>query len=272
MFYLRLNQFIYVVGGCDGKKELNTAARYDTKNEKWHAIASMKEERNLLSVTVLNGLLYAIGGIKRTKYLDTIEFYDPSRDQWQELSVCNRLTTGRFGHMSAVICQPSYDEYQNQPVCLDSKRDSNVYTDTRNRKRRHSPSDDDKDSMNESGDLKPILLYPTFSDNDDVSDNDIGKHEPVLKKSKSLPDARDLENMRALSKHTNSKTSSSSGSDVNIDDQPSAVLNQPLYANSNKDCMNDQINRGKRSNDDDENKPGASNSGGPPARKGNQIK
>lgn len=56
-----LNQYIYVVGGYDGMKQLNTVERYDTEHDVWEYVASMKIARSALSVTVLDCKIYAMG-------------------------------------------------------------------------------------------------------------------------------------------------------------------------------------------------------------------
>lgn len=56
-----LNQYIYVVGGYDGTKQLSTVERYDTERDVWEFVASMKIARSALSVTVLDCKIYAMG-------------------------------------------------------------------------------------------------------------------------------------------------------------------------------------------------------------------
>lgn len=56
-----INQYIYVIGGYDGTRQLNTVERYDTENNTWEFMASMKIARSALSVTVLDCKIYAMG-------------------------------------------------------------------------------------------------------------------------------------------------------------------------------------------------------------------
>jgi kelch-like protein 19 len=56
-----LNQYIYVVGGYDGHRQLNTVERYDTEKDCWDSVASIRTVRSALSLTVLDGKLYAMG-------------------------------------------------------------------------------------------------------------------------------------------------------------------------------------------------------------------
>lgn len=56
-----LGQYIYVIGGYDGKSQLNSVERYDTERDIWENVSSVSIARSALSVTVLDGKLYAMG-------------------------------------------------------------------------------------------------------------------------------------------------------------------------------------------------------------------
>lgn len=76
-----LNQYIYVVGGYDGYRQLSSVERYllgtlyynilfilhskifryDTEHKIWQFVSSIKIARSALSLTVLDGKLYAMG-------------------------------------------------------------------------------------------------------------------------------------------------------------------------------------------------------------------
>lgn len=99
-----LNQYIYVVGGFDGTRQLSSVERYDTENQIWDTVQSIKIARSALSLTVLDGKLYAMGGFDGQTFLSIVEVYDPDLDKWEEGTP---LTSGRSGHASAVIYQPS---------------------------------------------------------------------------------------------------------------------------------------------------------------------
>lgn len=58
-----LNQYIYVVGGYDGQRQLNTVERYDTERDSWNFVSSIRVARSALSLTVLDGKLYAMGKV-----------------------------------------------------------------------------------------------------------------------------------------------------------------------------------------------------------------
>lgn len=99
-----LNQYIYVVGGFDGTRQLASVERYDTELQVWDTVASIKIARSALSVTTLDNKLYAMGGYDGQNFLNIVEVYNPVTNIWEEGVP---LTSGRSGHASAVIYQPS---------------------------------------------------------------------------------------------------------------------------------------------------------------------
>lgn len=99
-----LNQYIYVVGGFDGTRQLASVERYDTEHGVWDAVAPISIARSALSVTSLDGRLYAMGGFDGSNFLSIVEVYDPELNIWEKGA---ELTTGRSGHASAVIYKPS---------------------------------------------------------------------------------------------------------------------------------------------------------------------
>lgn len=99
-----LNQYIYVVGGFDGVRQLSSVERFDTEQLIWSRVASIKIARSALSLTVLDGKLYAMGGFDGHHFLSIVEVYDPDQNIWEDGTP---LTSGRSGHASAVIFEPS---------------------------------------------------------------------------------------------------------------------------------------------------------------------
>lgn len=99
-----LNQYIYVVGGFDGTRQLSSVERYDTENNVWTIVAPIKVARSALSLTVLDEKLYAMGGFDGHNFVSIVEVYDSKLNKWEDGTP---LTSGRSGHASAVIYQPS---------------------------------------------------------------------------------------------------------------------------------------------------------------------
>jgi hypothetical protein len=53
-------QFIYVVGGFDGRGQLSSVERFDTDNRVWETVKPMKISRSALTVNVIDGKLYSM--------------------------------------------------------------------------------------------------------------------------------------------------------------------------------------------------------------------
>lgn len=56
-----LNHWIYVVGGYDGTRQLDSVERFDTEKGVWETVSPIKVPRSALSLTVLDAKLYAMG-------------------------------------------------------------------------------------------------------------------------------------------------------------------------------------------------------------------
>lgn len=83
---------------------MDSVERYDTENQTWDTVAPIKIARSALSLTVLDGKLWAMGGFDGHSFLNIVELYDPALNKWEESTP---LSSGRSGHASAVIYQPS---------------------------------------------------------------------------------------------------------------------------------------------------------------------
>ncbi|GLG96222.1 Kelch-like protein 5 [Gryllus bimaculatus] len=77
-----MDEKLYVVGGRDGLKTLNTVECYDLKARTWSNLHPMSTHRHGLGVGVLEGPLYAVGGHDGWSYLNTVERWDPQARQW----------------------------------------------------------------------------------------------------------------------------------------------------------------------------------------------
>ena len=64
---------LFVVGGRDGLKTLNTVESYDPVTRMWSSTSPMITHRHGLGVSVLGGPLYAVGGHDGWSYLNTVE-------------------------------------------------------------------------------------------------------------------------------------------------------------------------------------------------------
>ncbi|KAJ8271701.1 hypothetical protein COCON_G00105600 [Conger conger] len=77
-----LEDRLYVVGGRDGLKTLNTVECYNPRSRSWSVMPSMSTHRHGLGVAVLEGPMYAVGGHDGWSYLSTVERWDPQARQW----------------------------------------------------------------------------------------------------------------------------------------------------------------------------------------------
>lgn len=119
------------MGGFDGSRQLASVERFDTENQVWDTVSSIRIARSALSLTVLEGKLYAMGGFDGQSFLSIVEVFDPAQNEWQEGTP---LTSGRSGHASAVIYQPScVPSYMD---CIDATLNSD--------ERSPPPADDDE--------------------------------------------------------------------------------------------------------------------------------
>lgn len=99
-----IGQFIYVVGGYEGARQLCSVERYDTEKGDWEFMAPLRVARSALSLTALDGKLWAMGGYDGSNFSTVVEVYDPLQNVWTDGVP---LTSGRSGHAAAVIYQPS---------------------------------------------------------------------------------------------------------------------------------------------------------------------
>ena len=89
-----LGGFVYVVGGYDGIRQLNSIERYDPEKNSWKLVCPMMYRRSALGVAMMDGHLYAIGGYDGDGFLSSVEVYDPDRNSW---TLGASLSVGRSG-------------------------------------------------------------------------------------------------------------------------------------------------------------------------------
>ncbi|XP_047672921.1 kelch-like protein 10 isoform X2 [Tachysurus fulvidraco] len=77
-----LDGLLYVIGGSNIVKYLNTMCKFDPLDGTWNEAAPMHSRRGYVSVTMLDGFIYAMGGFDGTMSLNTAERYQPSTNQW----------------------------------------------------------------------------------------------------------------------------------------------------------------------------------------------
>lgn len=58
-----LDDYVYVCGGDDGTKHLNSVERYNPNTMKWSNVTAMNKRRSQVELVTLEGYIYAIGGV-----------------------------------------------------------------------------------------------------------------------------------------------------------------------------------------------------------------
>ncbi|XP_068195367.1 kelch-like protein 10 [Antennarius striatus] len=86
-----LDEFIYCIGGFDGKESSNSMRKFDVKRCVWLEAAPMHHRRCYVSVASLNGYIYAFGGRDGTRRLRTAERYRPETNQWSLIEPMNDI-------------------------------------------------------------------------------------------------------------------------------------------------------------------------------------
>lgn len=71
---------IFIFGGWNGSKEMDTVLKYEPSSDKWQSLTSLPTARSNPSVVVVDDLIYVIGGDSNGTRLKIDEVYAPSQD------------------------------------------------------------------------------------------------------------------------------------------------------------------------------------------------
>ncbi|XP_013402638.1 actin-binding protein IPP-like [Lingula anatina] len=75
--------------------EMKTVERYNPATNEWTKLASMKEKRAYIGVTVLDEYIYAVGGWNEHHgALKTVERYYPRKNEWTSLPTMSEPRAG----------------------------------------------------------------------------------------------------------------------------------------------------------------------------------
>jgi len=85
---------MYVVGGYDGERAVETVEEFDPTTNTWRYVANLSQRRCSCGCAVIDGLLYAVGGVCGPLALNEVERYDPVTDQW---TLVPAMQDGRSG-------------------------------------------------------------------------------------------------------------------------------------------------------------------------------
>ncbi len=110
-----VNGVLYVVGGVDNQKTLDSLQAYDPATDAWSEKSPMPTTaREHLTSAVVDGKLYVMGGRTNgvSANVDTNEVYDPKTDKW---TLLEPMPSKRGGLASAVVNGSIYVVGGEQP-------------------------------------------------------------------------------------------------------------------------------------------------------------
>lgn len=97
--------FLYLIGGWNGRDYLNTAYVYDPGAEAWQELPPMKQARANLVGGAVKGNLYVVGGTDGNNVVNTCEFFDPIEQAWND---CPPMLEARSGGGAVSIANKLY--------------------------------------------------------------------------------------------------------------------------------------------------------------------
>jgi len=88
---IELGGKLYIAGGYDGERYLDSLYCLDMSTMVWEEKSSMMSKRCYIATVTFDGKIYALGGHDGgTSRLKTVETYDPSTNMWTEMPSMNR--------------------------------------------------------------------------------------------------------------------------------------------------------------------------------------
>ncbi len=85
---------MYVVGGYNGERAVETVEEFDPASNQWRTVAPIAQRRCSCGCAVLGGQLYVVGGVCGPLALNEVERYDPATNVWTR---CPPMQEGRSG-------------------------------------------------------------------------------------------------------------------------------------------------------------------------------
>merc|ERR1719401_2713873 len=78
--------YLYVIGGLDGSRPLNSMERYDPRTRTWQTLPPMQRARYSCAVTVQGHRIFVFGGeLADAATQATVEVYDTQLGTWEFL-------------------------------------------------------------------------------------------------------------------------------------------------------------------------------------------
>lgn len=96
---------IYIFGGNDDAKTLNSCERYCPATNSWDALPSMHQARSAAAAAILDGRVYVCGGNHCGQTLAQVECYDPATGAWE---IMPQMVKGRSACSVAALLGKLY--------------------------------------------------------------------------------------------------------------------------------------------------------------------
>ena len=124
---VNLNNTIYVIGGFDSTRYLNSVVCFDLEKREWIEKGPMYFARCYVSACVVGDFIYACGGFDGRQRHKTVERYDNTRNQWTLIKDMwqHRSDAGSACYDNKLYVAGGFDGL----VCLDSTEVYNPLTD-----------------------------------------------------------------------------------------------------------------------------------------------
>jgi len=89
-----LDERLYLFGGWNGERYVDTVYIYDRQTDVWAEAAPMDTARGFAAASPLGDRIYVVGGYNGERELTTCAAYNPATGTWE---ACKSLTVGRSG-------------------------------------------------------------------------------------------------------------------------------------------------------------------------------
>ncbi|XP_071964808.1 kelch-like protein 24 [Antedon mediterranea] len=90
-----LGNYVYVIGGYDGRSRLSSVERFDPKENKWEKVAPLTEALSSPAAVIFRGNIYVLGGaLTGESASNKVRRYDPQLNSWDEVAPLPHALSG----------------------------------------------------------------------------------------------------------------------------------------------------------------------------------
>ncbi|XP_033114956.1 kelch-like protein 24 [Anneissia japonica] len=90
-----LGNYVYVIGGYDGRSRLSSVERFNPKENKWEQVAPLSEALSSPAVVTFQGKIYVLGGaLTGESASNKVRCYEPSTNTWTEVAPLPHALSG----------------------------------------------------------------------------------------------------------------------------------------------------------------------------------